>query len=356
MLALVTDAFGGRGGIAQYNRDFLSALVLSGTISSIAVLPRNVPDPVSLLVGIAQAPARSDRVAYSLGAIWSALFTRFDVIFCGHIYMVTLAALLSMLKGAKSVVQAHGIEVWHKPSGLRRAALERADLVLCVSRSTRAAILNWAAIAPERVVVLPNTVGDSFRPGAANKRKELDLEDRLVLLTVGRIDSRERYKGHDSVVALLPSLVANGLDVVYLVVGEGDDRPRLEAIVRETGLDSRVRFLGAIALEDLAAIYRSADLFVMPSTSEGFGIAFLEAMASGIAAIGFNVAGARDALADGELGIVTTPSDLSASLRRILESPKPDPWRLANAVRARFGRNVFAAQVSAVFSELLWAA
>ena len=72
--------------------------------------------------------------------------------------MAPLAALIAKLKGAKLIIQAHGIEAWPRPSRLQRAALETADLVLCVSRYTRARILDWAAIAPERVLVLPNTV------------------------------------------------------------------------------------------------------------------------------------------------------------------------------------------------------
>ena len=116
------------------------------------------------------------------------------------------------------------------------------------------------------------------------------------------MDSRERYKGHDRVIAAIPDLVAKGHDIRYLVVGEGDDRARLEALARDAGVSDRVRFLGAVGLQSLVETYRMADLFVMPSTGEGFGVAFLEAMASGTPALGLDVAGAKDALADGELG------------------------------------------------------
>ena len=134
--------------------------------------------------------------------------------FCGHLYMAPLAALIARFKGAKLIVQTHGIEAWPRPSRLRRAALEAADLVLCVSRYTRAAVLGWAAIAPERVLVLPNTVGEAFTPGDGSAlRAKLGLEGKRVLLTVGRMDSRERYKGHDRVIAAIPELVAQGHDV-----------------------------------------------------------------------------------------------------------------------------------------------
>ena len=125
-----------------------------------------------------------------------------------------------------------------------------------------------------------------------------------MLLTVGRMDARERYKGHDRVIEALPQLVAAGHDVIYVVVGEGDDVDRLKVSAVEAGVADRVRFIGAVGRETLVDAYRMADLFVMPSTGEGFGIAFLEAMACGTPALGLAIAGAADALADGELGTV----------------------------------------------------
>lgn len=96
-----------------------------------------------------------------------------------------------------------------------------------------------------------------------------------------------------------------------------------------------------------------ADLYVMPSTGEGFGIAFLEAMACGTPALGLNVAGAIDALADGELGSAVPEADFSAAIARLLAGQKPDRRTLAAAVRRRFGRDVFAKNVSAAILPLL---
>jgi len=346
VLALVTEAYGGRGGIAQYNRDFLGALAASGTWSAITVLPRHAHEQVIPPTGIRQMPARPGRVAYSILALVTALTRQVDFVFCGHLYMAPLAVLIARLKGAKLVIQAHGIEAWPRPPRLQRAALEAADLVLCVSRYTRAAVLGWAAIAPERVLVVPNTVGEAFTPGEASSlRAALGLEGKLVLLTVGRMESCESYKGQDRVITALPALVAKGHDVVYVVVGEGNDVPRLKRLAVEAGIADRVRFIGPVFTERLAEVYRLADLFVMPSTGEGFGIAFLEAMASGVPVLGLAVAGARDALGDGELGATMCEAGLVAATSRLLVRPKPDPHALAAAVRARFGRAAFVANV-----------
>jgi phosphatidylinositol alpha-1,6-mannosyltransferase len=347
----VTDAFGGRGGIAQYNCDFLSALAAGGAVSSITVLPRHAPDRFPALRGINQFPPRRGRFAYAATALLTAFCRRVDVVFCGHLYMAPLAWLIARLKGAKLVLQMHGIEVWPRPSRLQRAAADAADLVLCVSRYTRACVAGWAAIAPERIVVLPNTVGESFTPDDGHGlRAALRLNGKKVLLTVGRIASHERYKGHDSVIATIPKLVSQGHDVVYVIIGEGDDRARLESLARNAGIADRVLFLGAVSAQYLKEAYRAADLFVMPSTGEGFGIAFLEAMASGTPALGLAVGGARDPL---ELGTaIAAEDDLAAAIARLLAAPKPDREILSEAVRARFGPAAFRAQLAMAFDRL----
>jgi phosphatidylinositol alpha-1,6-mannosyltransferase len=353
MFALVTDAYGGRGGIAQYNRDFFGALTEAG-LSTITVLPRQAPDSPVMHETVGQLRARAGRIAYSVAALRTAFFQTVDIVFCGHLFMAPLAALIARLKGAKLIIQAHGIEAWPRPSRVQRTATERADLVLCVSRHTRAAVLSWAAIAPDRVLVVPNTVREGFTPADGSARRaELGLEGKRVLLTVGRMDSRECYKGHDRVIAAIPDLVAKGHDICYLVVGEGDDRARIEALARAAGVGDRVRFLGAVRLQSLVETYRAADLFVMPSTGEGFGVTYLEAMASGTPALGLDVAGAKDALGDGELGTVTLDVDLSATIARLLAQPKPDSDRLAAAVRVRFGRESFAARARTVLNRLI---
>ncbi|HEY1980063.1 MAG TPA: glycosyltransferase family 4 protein [Xanthobacteraceae bacterium] len=356
-LALVTDAFGGNGGIAQYNCDFLAALVQSVHGASIDVLPRYGPQQTDPPPGITQLPPRGSRIGYGIAAIWFLRLRRIPVIFCGHLHLAALAGLVARLTKAKLIVQMHGIEAWPSPSRMRRSAVESADLVLCVSRYTRAAVLGWAAIAPERVIVVPNTVDEQYTPGDGSVlRRQLGLEDKRVLLTVGRMDSRERYKGHDRVIAAMPQLLAQGHDIVYVIAGEGEDRARLENLAAGQGVAERVRFLGQVEPRQLVEAYRMADLFVMPSTGEGFGIAFLEAMACGTPALGLNVAGAVDALADGELGTVTSERDLPAAIARLLGRTKSDAGTLAAAVRRRFGRDVFDARIRSILGPLFGAA
>src|SRR5690606_18991980 len=117
-------------------------------------------------------------------------------------------------------------------------------------------------------------------------------DGQAVIVSVGRLDRRERYKGQDRVIAALPELAAAGLDPLYLVAGSGDDQPRLEALAAAGGVAHRTRFLGKVPAADLPDLYRAADVFALPSTGEGFGIVFLEAMACGAPAVGLAAGGA----------------------------------------------------------------
>jgi phosphatidylinositol alpha-1,6-mannosyltransferase len=91
----------------------------------------------------------------------------------------------------------------------------------------------------------------------------------------------------------------------------------------------------------------------MPSTGEGFGVAFLEAMASGTPALGLDIAGSCDALGEGELGSVAAENEISEVIARLLDGAVPDRVTLAAAVRARFGRERFKTTAWSTVSRLL---
>jgi len=354
MLALVSDAFGGRGGIAQYNRDFFSAAVAGTAIDAVNILPRFAPDNFILPEKIRQASPGTTRIGYILRALIMAVSGNADIVFCGHINLAPLAALVARLSGAKLIVQVHGIEAWQAPAKYHRLAVESADLVLCVSRYTRGRLLSWAAIDPERVAVLPNTVSEVYSPGDGEAlRASWGLVGKTVMLTVARMDVEERYKGHERIIEALSSLPGS---VVYVVLGDGNDMDRVKAVAREAGVADRVLFKGHVTKDTLVEAYRMADLYVMPSTGEGFGIAFLEAMASGTPALGLAVAGACDALADGELGMMVPEKNFATGLNDALAILPGSPGVISGGVRDRFGRATFFRCVRGVVEKLLEAA
>ncbi|MEM9422340.1 MAG: glycosyltransferase family 4 protein [Pseudomonadota bacterium] len=355
ILAMVTEAFGGKGGIAQYNRDLFEAISQGDDQWQINIVPRLCPDQQpDTLANITQAAATPGRLSYARAVLAAALKEKPDVVFCGHLYTAPLAALAATIAQSKLVIQLHGIEIWEPPTALQRRALETADLVLCVSRDTRARVLSWTNLAPHKVRVLSNTVSEKFSPGdqqAARARFGWS-RTQFVMLAVGRLDSRERYKGQDKIINALPKLVRTHPNLLFAISGEGDDQPRLEALARNVGVEHAVCFLGHVPANMIVDLYRAADLFALPSTGEGFGIVFLEAMACGTSALGLATAGARDALGDGHLGIATTEEMLPSAIDEAVKAPKNDPHMLAQAVQDRYGRSAFMKHAQALLKTL----
>lgn len=323
ILALATDAFGGAGGIAQSNRNLFTAIVEEGEHNEICILPRRTVDFKNTLPrGIKQYPARMNKVSYTLYAMKIAFKNGpFDVVFCGHLKMVPLAMFLRRWLKAPVWLHIHGIEVWNKPAPWVRKFAEKTSMVTAVSRFTRRKFLGWADMDPSLVKILPNTFSEKFKPGIKNGEllKKYGLEGKKVLLTVGRISKLERYKGHDRVISVLSELSAKYPDLVYLIAGEGDDTAYLEGLAEQLGVRRVVHFTGKIEDKDLPDIYRLADVFVMPSTGEGFGIVFLEAAACGIPVVGGNQDGSIDCLEEG-IGYAVNPYDKNALIGAILKA------------------------------------
>jgi len=350
VLALVSDAFGGHGGIAQYNRDFLSALARCDRVGDVMVLPRiGARSEGPLPSGIQQLYAVENWLAYSVATLWTAIKHQpIDLVFCGHLRMAPLAAVIARVLKIPLWVQIHGIEAWREYSALQRRSVESATIVTSVSRYTRRRLLQWVGIDPARVKVLPNTVSPQYHPGP----KPGYLIDRhaaggkKVLMTASRLASSEQYKGHDRVIRLLPRVLSQHPDTIYIIVGDGDDRPRLESLAVECGVVENVQFTGFVPAEELPDYFRLADVFVMPSAGEGFGIAFLEGMATGVRVIAGSQDGSRDALCDGALGTLVDPEDCEELASAILAA-LDDPARTGDRA-TRFKRGFFTEHLNAL--------
>lgn len=350
VLALVTDGWGMAGGIARYNRDFLTALAASAAVGDVVVLPRSASTSTDLPAHVVQLASRTGRMDYSLTAFKQTLSQRYDLIFCGHLFMAPLAAALSRLARIPFWLQLHGIESWARPNLAIRSAVRRARLITAVSRATRNRALAWLDLEPERLRVLPNTADGRFSPGIppADLIDRLGTRGRRVILTVGRLSSQERYKGHDRVIKALPLISSRYPEILYLIAGYGDDHDRLAGIGQRLGVSELIRFTGPVSDDQLPDIYRLADVFAMPSTGEGFGIVFLEAAATGLPIVAANRDGSTDALADGKLGTLIDPDAPQALAEAIiagLDRDRPEP-----ECPSRFAFPQFAAQVDHLVS------
>lgn len=346
VLALLTDCFGAGGGIAQYNRDLVTALSQSGTVSRVVALPRYGHWDGLLPHKVEQKAPRPSRIRWIAAALQLARREHFDTVVCGHLNAVPLAAAVARLKRARLWVQVHGTEAWQPAGFAVRQGLGAAQLVTSVSRYTRRRLLAWADIRPETVRVLPNTFAADFAP--ASRSEDLAarhrLEGKRVVLTVGRLAASERYKGHDRVISAMRAVLARIPETIYLIVGSGDDEPRLRELAQREGVSSSVVFAGQVPASELPGYFALADVFAMPSTGEGFGIVFLEAAASGLPVIAGNADGSADPLADGAIGRLVDPQSSTEIVGALVDAlhgrAVRDPARVQ-----RFAFSNFAAHV-----------
>lgn len=331
ILVFTTDAFGAKWGIAEYNRNFLTALCNDSRCDEVVVVPRHAPDDPGEL------PAKLRFVTTSLNGKWnyamaalreSVLGRKFDLVICGHINLLPFAFVASRRSGAKLALVIHGIDAWtpHRSNLINRLA-KRINTVVAVSNLSLERFLNWAKPGNYQQAIIPNTIDlTRYTPGARPQSlvERYSLVGKKVLLTMGRLAAHERYKGVDEVLELMPSLLQKLPELVYLIVGDGDDRARLELKARQLGVANQVIFAGYILNEDKQAHYRLADVYVMPSRGEGFGIVFLEAMASGIPVVASKLDGGREAVREGLLGVLVDPNnaaDLEQGIWSALSRP-----------------------------------
>jgi len=345
ILMFLHDAYGGHGGIAQFNRDVIDGLAADPRVERIAALPRKPGTEGEAL------PAKLDWRREAGGGLGSYLRAaakavareRPDLVISAHIRLLPAAWLAARIARAPLWLMIFGIDAWERPRNPLLTLLTRkAERVISISETTTTRFQSWARLRPSRIRQLPCSIDlDRFRPGPVDPALvgRYGLGGKRVLFTFGRLVSRERAKGMDEVMEAMPELLADVPDLVYLIGGDGPDRPRLAAKAESLGLGARVIFAGRIAEEEKVAHYRLADAYVMPSRGEGFGIVLLEAMACGVPALASAKDGGREALLDGKLGLLVDPDDgpgVAAGIRAVLGRPKGRPAGLEHFSTAAF--------------------
>ena len=311
---LLTDAYGGVGGIQTYNRDLLAALCAHPACREVVAVPRKMtyspgPLPPRLTYRI---DAIGGLLRYCRSVTAAMASGRFDLLICSHLNLLPLAVPVAGLCRLPLLLTLFGKEAWQPPSLLSRSLTGRVDAIASISRITDERFRSWAVVRPEETTLLPNGIHlEQYRPGPKDPEllRRFGLEGKRVLMTFGRLESRERQKGFDEVLGLLPDLVGEEPDLVYLIAGAGPDRERLEREAADRGMADRVIFTGMVPEEEKGAYYRLADVYLMPSRKEGFGFVFLEAMACGIPVIASRTDGGREAVRDGLLGTLVDPDD-----------------------------------------------
>lgn len=268
-------------------------------------------------------------------------FVQQSVLHCGHVNAAVAARKLKRRYGVPYLLWTHALEImdeWLRASIL--PAMLDADLVITNSEFTRAFVAS-AGVPESRIVkIRPGADLERFRPlpldsgfDSSELSRRLGIAGRPTLLTVARMVKANRYKGHDVVLRALAEVVRVVPDVVYVLVGEGDDVEYLDRVARECGVRQNIVFAGRVADAELPLLYNACDVFIMCSRedrtrrgilAEGFGLALLEASACGKPVIAGRSGGVPDAVRDGITGLLVNPTDaasVAAAIIKLLREP-----------------------------------
>ncbi|TKC08646.1 glycosyltransferase family 4 protein [Pedobacter frigoris] len=318
LLFLGLSIFNTNGGIQQVCKSLiyaLSTIALKRNIGfQICSLHDKNPDPK--YVEKANFIGFSNKRAHFILKVLSN-FRDTKTVILGHVHLLPLAFLLKTLsKDTEIIILAHGVEVWRHLKAWQCYLLRKKVTIWAVSSFTKHILETRHKINPHRIHILNNSISPFFSvPDHFHKPRELqkryELKQKTILLSITRKTGEDRYKGYDHVINAIPSLLSRFPNLHYLICGQqySDEKHRIHTLIGKLNIRPHVTLLDFIPAEELTAHYLLADLFILPSKKEGFGIVFIEAAACGLKIISGNQDGSIDAMLNGKLGCMVDPDN-----------------------------------------------
>ena len=349
VLFLYLTAFSRTGGIEKFNRSFLKALAdisVDGVMDVLAISSHDITADKKYIAATKFNGFAGNKVGFLLSTVYHAF--RYNTIIIGHINLALVGCIIKLLRpSVQLIVITHGIEVFEPLTGFKKQLLHRAGIILSVSNYTKSQLINFnQEIDPNKIKIFPNTIDPYFTvPSIFEKPDYLlqryHLNNAEIVLTIARLASSEQYKGYDTVIKAWQEVLHQRPSLQYLIFGKADtcEKEKVEGLIDEYGFTNSVHLMGYIKEEELTDHYLLADVFVIPSKKEGFGIVFIEAMACGKKVVAGNQDGSVDALLNGELGTLVNPDDLQALSAAIVSSldHQSNPFDIQQKVMAVFG-------------------
>jgi phosphatidylinositol alpha-1,6-mannosyltransferase len=244
-----------------------------------------------------------------------------------HLHLAP-AALAFAARGASLVTTLHGVEAWKPLTWIQRAALDRSERLIAVSAFSRDRFRAATSSFRNRHVDVCHL---GLTPVPAPDGPSDLVPSALI---VGRMAVDERYKGHDLLLDIWRQVAADVPGAVLRIVGDGDDRPRLQQKAAALNLGDQVVFLGRVSDERLAREYERCTAVVMPSRGEGFGLVFIEAMRAARGCIGCR-GSASEIIVDGDTGLVLDADDRAQLRTAVVRMLRDRSETVAMGVRGR---------------------
>jgi len=258
-----------------------------------------------------------NKIMASLKAI--AAGRKKNIVILSHINLLTVGGIIKKINPkVKLILFTHGIEVWQPMSRKRKRLLHGCDRVISVSHFTRQKLIDVQGADAAKCVVLNNCL-DPFLARPTPMQKPADLLQQyklektdLILMTLTRLAITERHKGYDKVITAIAAVQKKySTNIVYLLAGKYTDDERQFILNHASKEDVKVVLTGFVEDNEIPHYFALADMYIMPSKKEGFGITFIEAMYYGLPVIGGNADGSIDALDNGNFGLPVNPDSIT---------------------------------------------
>jgi glycosyltransferase involved in cell wall biosynthesis len=314
-LLLAPALFSSDGGIERIMRLYVRALgELAGAGDRVHAVVLNDRTNTPPALADYATPALASVAACGrnkLACLWHTLrlARQSDRVICGHVNLLRVAHLARRLvPRLKIALVAHGIEVWRDFTAAERRALATTPRILCVSDYTRRQLLQRCPeLRPVQLVVQPNALDPQFAAPAPNPA----ATQRGLILSVARLNAAEAYKGIDHLIEALPTVRSLVSSARLRIVGDGDDRSRLENLAARSGVAEHIEFTGRIDDAVLREHFAACELFALPSRGEGFGLVYLEALAHGKPCLAADTGGAPE-IVNASCGVLVPFGDVPA--------------------------------------------
>jgi phosphatidylinositol alpha-1,6-mannosyltransferase len=238
------------------------------------------------------------------------------VIILSHINLLPIACIIKVANPkAQIIFLIHGIEVWRPISGWKINFLNKYCLIWSVSKFTARKTQELHGLSAKNICVLPNCLDPFFhlpykfeKPAHLFERYKIESNTHI-LLGINRLTCHEHEKGYDQVLNVMPALLKIYPNICYLLAGKADpsEVERLNAKIVDRNLQQHVKLIGYINDEELSDHYLLADIFLLISKKEGFGLVLLEAAACGCKIICGNIDGSSEAVLFGKMGTQVNP-------------------------------------------------
>lgn len=342
-IAFVTlKTFSGVGGIEQFNKYVAKCLQELSNNGKYHIKVFSIYDDSAdtCIIDAKNFKGYSQRKAFAVLDIIRQL-RGFDMVILGHVLLYPIGEILKLVsKKIKWYFFTHGIEVWHAIPERHKKALQRCNGILSVSQFTADALVIKHGVAKTKIEIFYNAL-DAQRLHNANddlvqnlKIKYNLCKEDTVFLTVSRMSEKERDKGYLLAIKAMAALVTEYKNVKHILIGTitPEEKVYINNILKENGLQECVVLAGYVSDEDLPSYYELADVFVMPSRKEGFGIVFIEAAWYGLQVIAGNKDGSKEAILYGEMGILVNV-DVQEEINTAMKAQLG--YRKTNNIRAR---------------------